>query len=96
MSSGIFIFKKLANSAIPVYVVNKMATTLSTKCKVGLGSKLLVLRSAYKPLVNDMHESLAMELMKQLQIRCAVFIYSNSWVSVFTNMRRYESYLEFI
>ena len=84
------------NSAMPEYVVNKVAEALNTQGKAIRGSKVLILGIAYKPNVDDMRESPSVEIMKRLQVRGAEISYSDPWVPVFPKMRKYRFDLESI
>lgn len=84
------------NSAMPEYVVGKVAQALNSQSKAIKGSKILVLGIAYKPNVDDMRESPSVEIMDQLQKRGAEISYSDPWVPVFPKMRKYAFDLESI
>ena len=84
------------NSAMPEYVVGKVAEALNSQGKAIRGSKVLVLGITYKPNVDDMRESPSVEIMEQLQVRGAEISYSDPWVPVFPKMRRYRFELESI
>jgi len=84
------------NSAMPEYVVGKVAEALNSRGKAIKGSRILVLGIAYKPNVDDMRESPSVEIMEQLRIRGAELSYSDPWVPVFPRMRKYSFDLESI
>jgi len=84
------------NSAMPEYVVEKVAEALNSQGKAIRGSKVLVLGIAYKPNVDDMRESPSVEIMSQLQDRGASIDYSDPHVPVFPRMRRYHYDLQSI
>ncbi len=71
------------NSAMPEYVVGKVAEALNSQGKAIRGSKVLVLGIAYKPNVDDMRESPSVEIMAQLQKSGAEVELFRSWVPVF-------------
>ena len=78
------------NSAMPEYVVGKVAEALNSRGKALHGSKVLVLGIAYKPNVDDMRESPSVEIMEQLRESGAEVSYSDPWVPIFPKMRKYE------
>lgn len=84
------------NSAMPGYVVEKIAEALSSQGKEIRGSKVLVLGIAYKPNVDDTRESPSVEIMKQLREHGAEVSYSDPWVPVFPKMRKYKFDLQSI
>lgn len=77
------------NSAMPAWVVQKVADALNERERAIKGSKILVLGIAYKKNVDDMRESPSVELMELLQHKGAEIAYSDPWVPVFPKMRRY-------
>ncbi len=78
------------NKAMPEYVVRKVSEALNSQGKAIRGSKVLVLGIAYKKNVDDMRESPSVEIMEQLRKRGAEVAYSDPWVPVFPQMRKYE------
>jgi len=78
------------NSAMPEYVVGKVAEALNSQGKAFRGSKILVLGIAYKPNVDDMRESPSVEIMEQLRARGASVNYSDPLVPTFPTMRNYK------
>ncbi|HEY5720289.1 MAG TPA: nucleotide sugar dehydrogenase [Gammaproteobacteria bacterium] len=78
------------NSAMPAWVVGKVAEGLNRQRKALHGSRILVLGIAYKKNVDDMRESPAVEIMEQLQARGAEVAYSDPHVPVFKKMRRHR------
>ncbi len=78
------------NSAMPQWVVGKIADALNDRQKSIKGSNILVLGIAYKKNVDDMRESPSVELMELLQHKGATIAYSDPWVPVFPKMRRYH------
>jgi UDP-N-acetyl-D-glucosamine dehydrogenase len=78
------------NSAMPDYVIDKLAHALNTRQKSVNGSRVLVLGIAYKKNVDDMRESPSVVLMKKLQDLGAVVDYSDPHVPHFRKMRLYD------
>lgn len=78
------------NSAMPEYVVSKVAEALNSDSKAVRGSKVLILGIAYKPNVDDMRESPAVEIMAALKGLGAVVEYSDPFVPALPKMRRHE------
>ncbi|MFC5085708.1 nucleotide sugar dehydrogenase [Microvirga arabica] len=78
------------NSAMPEWVVGKLADALNERERPVRGSRILVLGIAYKKNVNDMRESPAVELMSLLQAKGAHVEYSDPHVPSFPKMRRYS------
>jgi len=78
------------NSAMPMWVVNKVAYGLNKHKKAINGSRILVLGIAYKKNVDDMRESPSVAMMDELQRRGALVEYSDPHVPVFPGMRRYS------
>jgi len=77
------------NSAMPDWVVEKVADALNEREKSIRGSRILVLGIAYKKNVDDMRESPSVELMSLLQAKGARVAYSDPHVPRFPKMRRY-------
>jgi len=59
------------NSAMPEWVVGKIAEALNTAGKAIRGSRVLVLGVAYKPDVSDIRESPALDVIRLLAVRGA-------------------------
>ncbi|MEZ0171836.1 nucleotide sugar dehydrogenase [Microvirga sp. TS319] len=78
------------NSAMPEWVVEKIADALNEREKSIRGSRILVLGIAYKKNVDDMRESPSVELMSLLQAKGAHIAYSDPHVPTFPKMRRYS------
>jgi UDP-N-acetyl-D-glucosamine dehydrogenase len=78
------------NTAMPHYVVDRIAETLNDRAKSIRGSKILVLGVAYKKDVDDMRESPALEIMKLLKERGAELSYSDPFVPRLYRMREYD------
>jgi UDP-N-acetyl-D-glucosamine dehydrogenase len=78
------------NSAMPEWVVGKVAEALNQHGRAIKGSRVLVLGIAYKKNVDDMRESPALELMELLQRRGAKVEYHDPHVPVFPKMREHR------
>jgi len=63
------------NTAMPQYVINRLAEALNAKKKSVNGSKILLLGLAYKPNVDDLRESPTFILMDLLKARGAKVAY---------------------
>ncbi len=77
------------NSAMPEYVVERASFGLNEKGKAMRGAKVLVLGIAYKPNVDDIRETPAAEIIKQLQLRGAKVEYHDPHVPELFGMRKY-------
>ena len=78
------------NSAMPDWVIGKVASALNSESKAFRGSRVLVLGIAYKKNVDDMRESPSVMLMERLRERGADVQYSDPWVPVFPKMREHR------
>jgi len=78
------------NSAMPDYVVAKVASALNQRKKAINGSRILVLGIAYKKNVDDMRESPSVFLMEKLRDLGAEIAYSDPHVPVFPKMREHH------
>ncbi|WP_312197194.1 nucleotide sugar dehydrogenase [Stutzerimonas chloritidismutans] len=78
------------NSAMPDYVVSKLAAALNQRKKSVNGSRILVLGIAYKKNVDDMRESPSVFIMERLRDLGADVQYSDSHVPVFPRMREHH------
>ncbi|QPQ54421.1 nucleotide sugar dehydrogenase [Allosphingosinicella flava] len=78
------------NSAMPDYVMAKVAAALNERCKPVKGSRILVLGIAYKKNVDDMRESPSVILMEKLREAGAVVEYSDPHVPVFPETREHH------
>jgi UDP-N-acetyl-D-glucosamine dehydrogenase len=70
------------NTAMPEYVVHRVAEALNTRCKALNGSKVLLLGLAYKPNVDDERESPSYVLMDLLRKQGAEVAYHDPYVPV--------------
>jgi UDP-N-acetyl-D-glucosamine dehydrogenase len=80
------------NSAMPKWVIAKVADALNDRGKALRGSRVLMLGVAYKKNVDDPRESPCIELMELLQDKGAEIAYSDPHIPVFPRMR--EHYFE--
>lgn len=78
------------NSAMPDYVIGKVASALNTAKKAINGSRILVLGIAYKKNVDDMRESPSVILMEKLRDLGASVAYSDPYIPVFPKMREHH------
>jgi UDP-N-acetyl-D-glucosamine dehydrogenase len=78
------------NSAMPHYVVERIAETLNERSKSIRGSRILILGVAYKKDVDDVRESPALEIMKLLKERGAELSYSDPYIPRLHRMRQYD------
>ncbi len=78
------------NTAMPDYVVNKVAEALNDHGKPIKGSRVLILGLAYKKNVDDTRESPSVTLMEKLRERGAQIAYADPHVPVFPKMRRHR------
>src|SRR5205814_97063 len=70
------------NTAMPEYVVHRVAEALNVRRKTVNGSTILLLRLAYKPDVNDIRESPTFALIDLLKTRGARLAYHDPHVPV--------------
>ena len=70
------------NTAMPDYVVNRVAEALNSRRKPLKGSKVLILGLAYKPDVDDVRESASYRLLDKLRERGADVAYYDPYVPV--------------
>jgi UDP-N-acetyl-D-glucosamine dehydrogenase len=77
------------NTAMPAYVVEKVADALNNHGKPVKGSRILLLGMAYKKDVDDPRESPGFELMDLLQNRGAVLQYHDPYIPTLPPMRRF-------
>ena len=78
------------NSAMPDYVVTKVAAALNSRKKSINGSRVLVLGIAYKKNVDDMRESPSVILLEKLRDLGADVAYSDPHIPVFPQMREHQ------
>jgi UDP-N-acetyl-D-glucosamine dehydrogenase len=77
------------NSAMPQWVIGKVADALNERGKALRGSRILVLGVAYKKNVDDPRESPSIELMELLTAKGAAIAYSDPHIPVFPRMREH-------
>jgi len=82
------------NSAMPRYVVNRVAQALNDQSRALRGSRVLVIGIAYKPDIDDIRESPAAEVVELLQAGGAEVSYHDPHVPSFPSMRRYQIALD--
>lgn len=68
------------NTAMPDYVISRVADALNEDCKSIKNSKILLLGMAYKPNVDDDRESPGYILMRKLEDKGAVVSYNDPYV----------------
>jgi UDP-N-acetyl-D-glucosamine dehydrogenase len=78
------------NSAMPHWVIEKIADALNRRRRTINGSRALVLGVSYKKNVDDLRESPSVELMSLLRERGAQVEYSDPHVPVFPNIRKHS------
>jgi UDP-N-acetyl-D-glucosamine dehydrogenase len=78
------------NTAMPEYVVQRVALALNSRKKPVHGSKILVLGVAYKKDVDDPRESPSFELMTRLLELGADVIYNDPHIPSLPRMRNYD------
>jgi UDP-N-acetyl-D-glucosamine dehydrogenase len=77
------------NTAMPDYVVHRVAEALNEQRKAVNGSNILILGLAYKPNVDDERESPSYVLMEKLQARGAKVAYYDPYVPVIRPTREH-------
>ncbi|MDP3071624.1 MAG: nucleotide sugar dehydrogenase [Opitutaceae bacterium] len=77
------------NTAMPEYVVHKVADALNERQKSVKGSRVLVVGLAYKPNVDDERESPSYILMEQLKARGAEVAYYDPYVPIIRPTREH-------
>ena len=78
------------NTAMPLYVVNRVAEALNDDGKPVKGSRVCVLGVAYKKDVDDTRESPAVHIMEMLQKRGAEVSYHDPYVPSLPPMRHHS------
>jgi UDP-N-acetyl-D-glucosamine dehydrogenase len=79
------------NTAMPTYVVNRLAMALDERFRMGLnGARILVLGVAYKKNVDDTRESPALTIMDMLERRGAIVSYHDPLVPEIPMTRRHK------
>jgi UDP-N-acetyl-D-glucosamine dehydrogenase len=78
------------NTAEPIHVIAALASALSTHKQMSLsGSRILLVGIAYKRNVDDLRESPALTIFKQLEGRGAAVDYYDPWVSLIPETREF-------
>jgi UDP-N-acetyl-D-glucosamine dehydrogenase len=78
------------NTAEPLQVVDALAAALSSRKQMSLnGSRILLVGLAYKRNVDDLRESPALTIFKQLESRGAAVDYYDPWVPVIPDTREF-------
>lgn len=77
------------NTAMPDYVIHRVADALNDQQKSVNGSKILILGLAYKPNVDDERESPSYVLMEKLQSRGAKVAYYDPYVPIIRPTREH-------
>lgn len=80
------------NSSMPRYVIGRVMDVLSDRGKPLKGAEILVMGVAYKPDVDDMRESPALEIIELLESRGAVVSYHDPFCPRMRGFRRYEMF----
>jgi UDP-N-acetyl-D-glucosamine dehydrogenase len=80
------------NTAMPDYVIHRVADALNDKQKSVNGSKILILGLAYKPNVDDERESPSYVLMEKLQARGAKVAYYDPYVPIIRPTREHAQW----
>jgi UDP-N-acetyl-D-glucosamine dehydrogenase len=78
------------NTAIPHYVVERVAGALNDRSKSIRGSKIMMLGVAYKKDVDDVRESPALEIMELLDDKGATLTYSDPYIPRLHKMRKHD------
>jgi UDP-N-acetyl-D-glucosamine dehydrogenase len=68
------------NTNMPRYVVNRVLEAMNDRSKTLKGSKVLVLGAAYKPDIDDMRESPALDVIGLLQQKGAQVDYHDPYI----------------
>jgi UDP-N-acetyl-D-glucosamine dehydrogenase len=69
------------NTNMPRYVVSRVLEAMNDRGKILKGSKVLVLGAAYKPDIDDVRESPALDVIALLQNKGAVVQYHDPYIS---------------
>jgi UDP-N-acetyl-D-glucosamine dehydrogenase len=80
------------NTAMPEYVISKVADALNDEGKSVKGSKVLVLGLAYKANVDDCRESPSFVLMEKLEAKGALVEYHDSFVPLVPPTREHAQF----
>jgi UDP-N-acetyl-D-glucosamine dehydrogenase len=78
------------NARMPDYVLERAAEELDRRCGKGLSaSRILLVGLAYKPNVEDIRESPALEILEKLEARGASLEYHDPWIPVIPKTREH-------
>ena len=80
------------NTAMPDYVVHRVAEALNDQGKAIKGSRILILGLAYKPNVDDERESPSYRLLEKLKQRSAIVAYHDPHVPVIRPTREHPEW----
>jgi UDP-N-acetyl-D-glucosamine dehydrogenase len=80
------------NTAMPDYVVHRVAEALNERGKAVKGSRVLILGLAYKPNVDDERESPSYRLLEKLKQRGAIVAYHDPHVPVIRPTREHAQW----
>ncbi|MBW2591274.1 MAG: UDP-N-acetyl-D-glucosamine dehydrogenase, partial [Deltaproteobacteria bacterium] len=69
------------NSDMPIFIVKKVQDALNTKEKSLKGSKILILGVTYKPDIDDIRESPALDVIGLLQNQGAEVTYHDPYIT---------------
>lgn len=78
------------NTMQPYFVVQKISEALNDNNKTIKGSKILILGAAYKKNIDDLRESPSLKLIEILEDRGAIVDYSDPYIPVLPNTRKYQ------
>ncbi len=80
----------LINRSMPNWVVGKIQSVLNEKSKAVKGAKILIIGVAYKPDVEDLRESPALEIIEKLKILSADVSFYDPLVGSIKGIRHHE------
>lgn len=69
------------NTSMPLYVVNKIADALNENSKAVKGSQIVILGVAYKPDIDDVRESPALDIISLLLDKGANIVFNDPYVA---------------
>lgn len=78
------------NTAMPDYVISRVADALNDQGKAVRGSRILIVGLAYKANVDDMRESPSLVLIEKLESRGAQVEYNDPYVPVVPHTREHD------
>jgi UDP-N-acetyl-D-glucosamine dehydrogenase len=80
------------NTAMPGYVIEKVAEALNSRCTSIRGSRILLVGLAYKPNVDDERESPTWQIMELLRARGAEIAYYDPHIPVVCPIRQHPQF----